>query len=99
MQNKENLNKQILIKNEVADLMHEIDRFSQIYYHTPALNGEFSSSKNTYWMGIRSLKYPLELCWYNLSFIKNLRGNIFSSYIAIHASFTNNSFLTLPLRS
>jgi cephalosporin hydroxylase len=63
VQNWQDLNTQIPINEEVADLIDVIDRFSQIYYHTPVLNGK-PTWENTYWMGIPTLKCPLDLWLY-----------------------------------
>ncbi|BAY42651.1 hypothetical protein SAMD00079811_02290 [Scytonema sp. HK-05] len=58
-----NLSKQIPINDEVAKLTGVINHFSKAYYDTPIMNGE-PVWKNTYWLGIKALKCPLDLWLY-----------------------------------
>ncbi|MBW4630637.1 MAG: cephalosporin hydroxylase family protein [Iphinoe sp. HA4291-MV1] len=58
-----NFSKQIPINKEVANLTEVINHFSKAYYDTPIINGE-PTWKNTYWLGIKALKCPLDLWLY-----------------------------------
>lgn len=58
-----NLNNQLPVSNQVADLIEVINDFSKAYYHTPTIDDK-PSWQNTYWLGIPTLKCPLDLWIY-----------------------------------
>ncbi len=51
------------MNNESLGLTKAIEEFSKIYYHTPVIDDK-PAWQNTYWMGIPSLKCPLDLWIY-----------------------------------